>query len=82
MRIQSAVDVVGPDGGEGADVAGHAGHEAGDQGGDAEAEQSGAAVAREHERQHFVIGVRSPAAGRLRRPDARGGRPGPASREE
>ena len=37
------VDVVGPHGGEGADVAGHARHEAGDQRGDAEAEQPGPA---------------------------------------
>ena len=54
---EGAVDVVGPDGGEGADVAGHAGHEAGDQRGDAEAEQAGAAVADQHQRQHFVVAV-------------------------
>ncbi len=54
---EGAVDVVGPDGGEGADVAGHSGHEAGDEGGDAEAEESGAAVADEHERQDFVVAV-------------------------
>ncbi len=52
-----AVDVVGPDGGEGRDVAGHAAHEAGDQGGDAEAEQTRAAVADQHQRKHLVVGV-------------------------
>ena len=52
-----AVDVVGPDGGEGGDVAGHAAHESGDEGGDAQAEQARAAVSDEHEREHFVVGV-------------------------
>src|SRR5271168_3317413 len=34
------VDVVGPDGVEGGDVAGHAGHKAGEKGGEAETEDS------------------------------------------
>src|SRR6202789_3876724 len=54
---EGAVDVVGPDGGEGADVAGHAGHEACDERCDAESEQAGAAVADEHEREDFVVAV-------------------------
>ena len=58
LADHGAVDVVSPDGGEGADVARHAGHEARDESGDAEAEQAGAAVARQHEGQDFVITVR------------------------
>ena len=55
--MKRAVDVVGPDGGESADVAGHAGHEAGDERGDPQAQQSRAAIARQHERKHFVVAV-------------------------
>src|SRR5467141_1603113 len=54
---ECAIDVVGPNGGEGADVARHPGHEAGDEGGDSEAEETRPAVARQHERQYFVVAV-------------------------
>src|SRR6185437_367082 len=58
---QGAIDVIRPDGGERAHIAGHARHEAGDQGGDAEAQESGAAVAGEHQGENLVVVV---AAGR------------------
>ena len=51
------VDVVGPHGGEGAYVARHAAHEAGDQRGDAQAQQAGAEVANHHQRQRLVVAV-------------------------
>src|SRR5690348_9445308 len=54
---EGAVDVVGPDRGEGADVAGHAGHETGDEGRDAEAQEARAAIAREHQRQNLIVAV-------------------------
>ncbi len=53
------VDVVGEDGGEGADVAGHAAHESGDEGGDAEARAARSQVANHHQRKHFVIAVQA-----------------------
>ena len=56
---QGAVDVIGPHGGEGADVARHSRHESGDQRGNAEAEQARSAVACQHQRQDFVITVQS-----------------------
>ena len=54
---QRAIDVVGPDGGECADVARHARHEAGDHGRYTEPQQAGAEIARHHQRQHFIIAV-------------------------
>src|SRR5229473_2407738 len=54
---ECAIDVVGPNGSEGADVPGHAGHEAGDEGGDPKAEETRTAVTRKHERQYFVVAV-------------------------
>ena len=42
------VEVEGPDGIEGGDVAGHAGHEAGEQRGEAEAENAGGEVVEQH----------------------------------
>src|SRR5262249_16024439 len=59
------INVVGPNGGEGSDVAGHAGHEASDERGDTEAQQAGAAVSGEDEREDVVIAVR-PGDGRYR----------------
>ena len=56
---QGAVDVIGPNGGEGADVARHSGHESGNQSGDAEAEKARSAVACQHQRKNFVIAVQS-----------------------
>src|SRR6266851_5760257 len=58
---ECAIDVIGPNGGEGADVPGHAGHEAGDEGSDSETQETRTAVTRQHERQNFVVTV---AAGR------------------
>src|ERR1017187_4947183 len=57
LAENGAVDIVGPDGGESADVAGHAGHEPGDQGGDTQAHQARSAVARQHDGEHFVVAV-------------------------
>ena len=54
------VDVVGPDRGEGADVAGHARHEAGDQGRDPQAQQARAQVAGHHQGKHVVVAVAPP----------------------
>ena len=45
------------DGGEGGDVAGHARHEAGDERGNAEAQQARPGVTRQHERQDFVVAM-------------------------
>ena len=56
---ERAVDVIGPHGSEGADIARHPGHEPGDQGGNAQAEQAGAQIAGEHEGQYFVVTVAS-----------------------
>ncbi len=56
---QRAVDVVGPDRGERADVARHARHESSDQRRDAQSQKSRARVARQHQRQHFVVAVAS-----------------------
>ncbi len=51
------VDVVGPDGVEGGDVARHSGHEAGEQGGEAEAEDSGGKEVQEHDGDGEVVVV-------------------------
>ena len=86
---QRAIDVIGPHGGEGADVARHARHEPGDQRGDAQAQQARAAVARQHQRQHLVVAVQPPGVDQiLRLPGASGCRlhsaapPAPADRAE
>ncbi len=57
------VDVVGPDGVEGGDVAGHAGHEAGEQRGEAEAEDAGGKEAKEHDGDGEVVVVDGGAVG-------------------
>ncbi len=57
------VDVVGPDGVEGGDVAGHSGHEAGEQRGEAEAEDSGREEVQEHDRDGEVVVVDRVAVG-------------------
>ena len=56
---QRLVDVVGPHGREGADVARHAAHKSGNQRCDAQPQQSGAHVAHHHQRQHLVVTVQS-----------------------
>ena len=66
LAHEGAIEIVGPDGGEGADVAGHPGHESGDQRGDAEAEQAGSHIARHHQREHIVIGMLAGDGGALR----------------
>src|ERR1700750_1973504 len=51
----SLIDVVGPDGVEGGDVASHAGHEAGEEGGETEAEDSCGEEVEEHDRDGEVV---------------------------
>ena len=51
------IDVVGPDGVEGSDVAGHAGHEAGEEGGQAQAEHAGREVVEQHDGDGQVVVV-------------------------
>ena len=51
------VKIIRPHRGEGAHVPRHARHEARDQRRDAQAEQSGPAVARQHQRQDFIVAV-------------------------
>ena len=57
------VDVVGPDGVEGGDVAGHSGHEAGEESGEAEAEDSGWEEVEEHDRDGEVVVIDGGAVG-------------------
>ena len=57
------IDVVGPDGVEGGDVAGHAGHEAGEQRGEAEAEDSGWEEVEEHDGDGEVVVIDGGAVG-------------------
>ena len=52
-----AVNVVGPHSRERADIPRHAGHEAGDQCGDADAQEAGAEISGHHQRHHFVEAV-------------------------
>ena len=55
LAQERTVDVISPHGGERTDVAGHAGHEAGDECGNAQAQKSGAAISRQHERKNLII---------------------------
>ena len=57
------VDVVGPDGVEGGDVAGHSGHEAGEKSGEAEAEDAGWEEVEEHDRDGEVVVIDRVAVG-------------------
>lgn len=54
---QRAIDVIGPNRGEGADIARHAGHKPGNQRGDAQAEEARATIADEHKRQDGVVAL-------------------------
>ena len=57
------IDVVGPDGVEGGDVAGHSGHEAGQQGGEAEAEDSCRKEVEEHDGDGEVVVINGSSVG-------------------
>ena len=55
LAKERAVQIVGPNGCEGADIARHARHESGDQRGDAQTQQARTHVARHHQRENVVI---------------------------
>ena len=57
------IDVVGPDGIEGGDVAGHAGHEAGEERGEAEAQDSSGEEMEEHDGNSEVVVIDGRAVG-------------------
>ena len=57
LADERAVNVIGPHRGESAHVARHSRHEPGDERGDAESQQPRATIARQHQRQDFVVAV-------------------------